>query len=707
MKTQDLNLIIENGIATLTFDMQNSQVNSLSKTVLEQLETVLNSIKTDKSIKILLVKSAKEDVFIAGADIKEILPMNNKDEIFSYLLKVDSIFTTLEKLPFPSVAVINGACMGGGLELALCCTYRLATSSEKTKLSFPEIKLGFFPGFGGTQRLPKLVGLVKSLELILQAKELTAQQAYKIGLVNEFFAPGYSSFRVEEFIQKALTKKVSNKKRFYLLEYFTFTKEIIFKKALEKLQAKVHPKYFGPFVALDVIHRSFNKPHNIGIQIEAKSFSEIAITKESKNLIGLFLSSQELKKEYKNSDLKEKITQTAVIGSGTMGKGIIWLFSKYANDVRIKLRHLKDVQTILQTVSKGYDYFVKSKKMTKKQVEFKLNHISYTKEYKGFKLTNFALEAIIEDEKEKGKIYRNLEEHLNKKAIIATNTSSISIETLSNSVKNKANFLGVHFFNPVNKMPLVEVIPSSHTSQLTLEKSFEFLRRCGKTPILVEDCAGFLVNRILLPYINEAGYLLESGSNIAKIDSTLKEFGMPMGAFNLADSVGIDVGYKVATILEKSYGKRMEVCSILSYVHNELKLLGEKKGEGFYIYNKKETPKVNAKVEQKIKSTKVVTTQDIIDRTMFIMINEASRCLEENIISNASYLDFAMVAGTGFPAFRGGILSYANSVGIDYVVKKLEEFEKSCGERFKPSELLYALHKQNKTFYTGESLWKR
>ncbi len=706
MQTQDLKLTIKNSIATLIFDRQDSKANTLSKSVLEQLETVLNAIKTNRDIDLLLIKSAKEDMFIAGADIKEILPMTNADEIYAYLLKVDSIFTTLEHLPFPSVAMIDGVCMGGGLELALCCTYRLATSNKKTKLSFPEIKLGFFPGFGGTQRLPKLIGLINSLEMILQAKEINAQQAYKIGLVNEYFAEGYSEFRTEEFIQKVLNKKVKPQKTFRWMEYCNFTREFIFKKALEKLKQKVHPKYFGPYAALDVIHHTFKMPHKKGIEIEARTFSEVATTQESKNLIELFLTSQELKKEYDNKHLKEKISQTAVVGSGTMGKGIIWLFSQYANDVRIKLRDMKQVQTLLNDVAKLYDFFVKTKKMSKKQVEFKLNHLSYTQEYQGFKLTHFALEAIVEDEKEKIKTYKNLEQCLSKKAILATNTSSLSIEMLSQHISNKANFLGVHFFNPVNKMPLVEVIPSSSTSKATLEKSFEFLRRCGKIPILVHDCAGFLVNRVLLPYINEAGYILQTGSSIEKIDATLKEFGMPMGAFELADVVGIDVGYKVATILEASYGERMKVCDILTYVHNDLKLLGEKSQKGFYVYSKKENKKVNHAVTKRVKSTKVVTTQDILDRALFIMVNEASRCLQEHIISHAAYLDFAMVAGTGFPAFKGGLLKYADSIGINTIIKRLEEFEKSCGSRFKPSSLLYQLQQENLTFYTGEKLWK-
>ncbi|WP_419770057.1 MAG: 3-hydroxyacyl-CoA dehydrogenase NAD-binding domain-containing protein [Candidatus Marinarcus sp.] len=706
MQTQDLKLTIENGIANLIFDMKESNANTLSKSVLEQFETILNSIKTDKAIKVLVISSAKENIFIAGANLQEIYPMQNRDEIYTYLLKVNEIFLSLEELPFPSIALINGACMGGGLELALSCTYRLATTNEKTQLAFPEIKLGFFPGFGGTQRLPKLVGLLNALDMILSAKTLNAQKAYRMGLVTEFFAQGYTPYRLNEFIKKIQNNTIKVKKPIRWIEYFNFTREFVFKKALENLQKKVHPKYFGPYAALDVIHHTFKLPHKEGIKIEAQTFSDLAITPESKNLISLFFTTESLKKEYSNTNLKSKISETAVIGSGVMGKEIIWLFSKYTNDVRIKLRKLDQVENILRSVSKLYDYFVKSKKMSKKEVAFKLNKLSYTDEFKGFKLIDFALEAIIENKEEKIKTYAALEENLSKDAIIATNTSSISIESLSQGVKNKNNFLGVHFFNPVHKMPLVEVIPTTNTSQKTIETTFEFLKRCGKTPVLVHDCAGFLVNRILLPYINEAGFILGTGTGVLKVDNTLKEFGMPMGAFMLADVVGIDVGYKVAEILEQSYGSRMEICPILKKVHTDLKLLGKKSGKGFYIHSKKGEIKVNRAVEKHISSTKIVTTQDIIDRTIFIMINEASRCLEEGIIEKASYLDYAMVAGTGFPAFRGGLLRYADSIGLDYVIKKLEEFEKSLGKRFNVSELLYTLQKNKKTFYTGEALWK-
>ncbi|RXJ60825.1 3-hydroxyacyl-CoA dehydrogenase NAD-binding domain-containing protein [Candidatus Marinarcus aquaticus] len=704
MKTNHIKLDINNNIATLTFDMKDSNANTLGSEVLEEFDKKLDELKQQSGIQALLIQSAKPSIFIAGANIKEIEPMNDEKVIFDYLMRVNEIFLKLERLKFPSIAYINGSCMGGGLELALACSYRIATSEEATKIAFPEVKLGFFPGFGGTQRLPKLIGLIPSLDLILTGKTIDAKKAYKLGLVNEFFAQGQSKDRVEAFIQKAIKKKVKNKKRFNLMEYFKVTQEYIYNKAFENLEKKVHPKYFGPYRALDVIRHTYKSRHHIGIKVEAQTFSEVAVTKESKHLINLFFTQQALKKEYKTEHELPAIEQTAVVGSGVMGKGIIWLFSKFAKGVRIKLRRLDQTQEILQGVSNLYDYFIKTHKMTKKQVDFKLNRLSYTQEYKGFKLIDFALEAIIENKEEKIKTYKELEKELNEQAILATNTSSISIETLSAKVKNKKNFLGVHFFNPVNKMPLVEVIPNSKTSQESIERVFAFLKQCGKTPVLVHDCAGFLVNRVLLPFINEAGFMLQEGNGIEKIDKTLKEFGLPMGAFELADTVGIDVGYKVATILEESYGSRMKVCELLTEIYNK-KLLGKKTGIGFYIHTK-ESMRVNHTLENTQKSIKVVTSSDMIDRAILIMVNEASRCLEEGIIDNVAYLDYAMIAGTGFPAFRGGLLKYADELGIDYIVSKLLEFEKRHGERFRPSQLLLDLQKNKKTFYTGEALWK-
>jgi 3-hydroxyacyl-CoA dehydrogenase/enoyl-CoA hydratase/3-hydroxybutyryl-CoA epimerase len=694
---------INQNIATITFDLENEKINKLSFEVLKEFDEKLNLVQENDQIKALVIDSAKKDVFIAGADIKEIEQLTDEKEIFDALMRVHRIFNKLENLPIPTIAYINGACMGGGLELALACKYRVLSTNEKTKLAFPEIKLGIFPGFAGTIRAPKLIGLVNALDLILTGKTVDARKAYKINLADAIFDDAQKEFMLEEFVNNAITGNLGYRKNFFILNYKPLN-EIIFKRTLKSLEDKVNADFKAPFVVLDVIKNTINqKDLETAINIEATEFSKIAITKESKNLIKLFFLFEKLNKNYEKTS--SPISNVAIFGNGVMGKGIIWLFSKYLKDVRIKIRDISQAHAIIKDVAKIYEKLVKSRKITKNQMDFKLNTISYTDKFNGLKNMQFVIEAIVEDEVAKKQTYKQLETVLNENAIIATNTSSISIEKLGSDLKNKENFLGVHFFNPVNLMPLVEVIPSKHTSKETINKIFELLISCGKTPILVGDCAGFIVNRILLPYLNEAAFILSEGSRIEHIDFLIKNFGMPMGPFTLADTVGIDVGYKVATILNQEYGDRMPVAPLLEKMY-ESKYHGLKTDAGFYEYDGKDNfinPHVTPMLQN---NNKIISDEEIVQRCLYIMINEASRCLEENIVMDASIIDFAMITGTGFPAYKGGLLTYANEVGLRNILESLRQFEKDYGERFTPSNLLVKLVENYEDFETGEALWK-
>ncbi|MGB5794149.1 3-hydroxyacyl-CoA dehydrogenase NAD-binding domain-containing protein, partial [Poseidonibacter sp.] len=681
----NLYLEINDNIARLTFDLEGEKVNKLSFEVLEELNEKIDLVKNDSSIKALVIQSAKKNIFVAGADIKQIQEITDEKEVYKVLMRCHEIFNKLQNLSIPTIAYINGACMGGGLELALACKYRVASTNEKTKLAFPEVKLGFFPGFAGTQRAPKVVGLINALDLILSGKTVDAKKAYRINLVDEVFDDGQKDFKLEEFIQNAINKRVKSRKKFNILEKWPFN-EIVFSKTLSTLEKKVNKEFQAPYKALEVIKQSFGKSFEEGILLEAKEFSKLAVTKESKNMIKLFFTFEKLNKNYEKTN--SPISNVTILGNGVMGKGIIWLFSKYLKEVRIKIRKIEQVKDILKDVAKVYDFLIKTRRMTKSQVDFKLNKISYTDKFIGLNKTEFAIEAIIEDEEAKKEAYKELEKVLDKNAIIATNTSSISIEKLGSDIKNKENFIGVHFFNPVNMMPLVEVIPSSYTSKETINKTFELLISCGKTPILVGDCAGFIVNRILLPYLNEAAFILSDGSNIKQIDKTIKDFGMPMGPFTLADTVGIDIGYKVASILNEAYGERMPIAPVLTKIYKDLKLLGKKSNRGFYIYNGKDI-EVNENVTSMLdNNNKIITENEIVERCIYIMINEASRCLEEGIVDDANIIDFAMITGTGFPPYKGGLCTLANDLGIEHIVKRLQTYEKAYGCRFTPSNLL-------------------
>ena len=698
----NMTLEIKQNIATLTFDLQNEKINKLSFEILKEFKEILNTIENDSSIKALVIDSAKKNIFIAGADIKEIEKLKDEKEVYEALMEVHEIFNKLENLQIPTIAYINGACMGGGLELALACKYRVLSTNEKTKLAFPEIKLGIFPGFAGTIRAPKLIGLVNALDLILTGKTIDAKKAYKIGLADMIFDDAQKEFMLEGFIKKAIYGILKKRVGFHILNYAPLN-EIIFNKALKGLEAKVNKDFKAPYKALEVIKATINKELEDAIKIEAKEFSKLAVSKESKNMIKLFFLFEKLNKNYTKTS--NPISNAIVLGNGVMGKGIIWLFSKYLDDVRIKIRDISQANEIIKDVSKIYDYLVKTRKMTKNQAEFKLNKISYTQDFIGFKNFDFIIEAIVEDENIKKQTYKEIENVANENTIIATNTSSISIEKLSSEVKNKENFLGVHFFNPVNLMPLVEVIPNSNTSKETINKVFELLISCGKTPILVGDCAGFIVNRILLPYMNEAAFILEQGSKIERIDNVIKDFGMPMGPFTLADTVGVDLGYKVATILNESYGSRMPIASIIEKMYNA-KLLGEKTKAGFYEYAGRDTYPNSHVTSMLENNNKIIEDEEIVQRCIYIMINEASRCLEENIVTDASIIDFAMISGTGFPAYKGGLLSYANEIGLKNILESLRKFEKEFGSRFTPSNLLVKLVEEYEDFETGEALWK-
>ena len=695
-------LEINQNVARIIFDLENEKVNKLSFEILKEFDEKLNIIKDDSSIKALVIDSAKKDIFIAGADIKEIEKLKDEKEVYDSLMEVHQIFNKLENLKIPTIAYINGACMGGGLELALACKYRVITTNPKTKLAFPEIKLGIFPGFAGTIRAPKIIGLVAALDLILTGKTIDAKKAYKLNLADIIFDDAQKEFMLDDFIKKAIYGTIEKRIDFNLLNYAPLN-EIVFNKTLKGLLNKVNKDFQAPFVALEVIRATINKEFDDSIKVEAREFAKLAITKESKNMIKLFFLFEKLNKNFEKT--QNPISNAVVLGNGVMGKGIIWLFSKYLNDVRIKIRDISHANEIIKDVSKIYDYLIKSRKMTKNEVDFKLNKISYTDKFNGFKNFDFIIEAIIEDEETKKDTYKQIENIVNENAIIATNTSSISIEKLASEIKNKENFLGVHFFNPVNLMPLVEVIPTSNTSKETINKVFELLITAGKTPILVGDCAGFIVNRILLPYLNEAAFILEEGSKIEKIDSLIKDFGMPMGPFTLADTVGIDIGYKVAKILNEAYGSRMPIASIIEKM-NDAKLLGLKTKAGFYEYDGKDKY-VNTHVTSMIQNnTKIFEDEQIVQRCIYIMINEASRCLEENIVSDASIIDFAMITGTGFPAYKGGLLSYANDIGLKNILESLRTFEKEYGSRFTPSNLLIKLVEEYEDFETGVDLWK-
>jgi 3-hydroxyacyl-CoA dehydrogenase/enoyl-CoA hydratase/3-hydroxybutyryl-CoA epimerase len=718
-----LNLSVDsNGVANLVFDLENEKVNKLSAKVLKELDAILDKIEANKKIHLLVIKSLKKDIFIAGADIREIKDVKNETDAYKKVFQGQEIINKIANLKIPTVAVINGACLGGGLELALACNYRIITDNKKAILGLPEVNLGIIPGFGGTQRLPKIVGLQESLSMILSGKPINAKKALKICLVDKIVKEEFLGEELEHFIADilvnnhencALDKRCATHKKRFFIEVLCGGKFLIYYLTKKNLIKKTKGKYPAPLAAFEVIKSTYHTSNlKAGLKKEADEFSKLAGTDISKNLIDIFFTNEEIKKDNGveiSTEIKAKeIKQAGSLGAGIMGGGIAWLFSHRNIPVRMKDVSQEGIALGFNQILKIYKQLKKIKKYNDSQINLKMDEISSTTDYSGFGNIDITIEAIIENINVKKEALKELEGYMRDDAIIASNTSSLSISQMASVLKKPERFAGMHFFNPVNKMPLVEVIRGEKTSDETVITIVNLAKKLGKTPIVVSDVAGFLVNRILLPYINEAGFLLQDGADLKHIDNLIEDFGMPMGPFVLADTVGIDVGYKVAKVLNESYGQRMEVCRLLSKMAEKKDLLGKKSGSGFYKYNKDgKIIMINHNISSMVRKIRGadhinkhhITSAEIIDRCILTMVNEAAKCLEENVVKNHRYLDMAMILGTGFPPFRGGILKYADSIGISVVVSRLKEFNKLYGQRFSPSDLLLKMDRDNKSFY--------
>ncbi len=705
----------DNGVARLIFDLPNEKVNKLSLPVVEELEGIIDQIKDNKDIKALVLTSGKEDVFIAGADLHSFDAVFKDPSFAETIIQTGHrVFNKLSNLPFPTVAYIHGACLGGGLELALSCTYRMVTDSAKTQLGLPEVSLGIIPGWGGTQRLPRLVGLAEATGLIVGAKPVKAQKAWKIHLADVLVPHEFKEEKIGEFVSLILTprgkKDVLSKRKLrgmkhWLLEANPIGRNLLFYKAKKEVLQKTRGHYPAPLLAIKLLKETAGLSLQEGLKREAQTIlthlSEAAPI--SKNLIALFFTQEALKKDpgVSGEVKQKKIASTGVIGAGVMGSGIAWQLTN--NDYHVRM---KDVDAA--AIGKGYgvikglyDEGVKKKRIKPSEAALKFQKLTTATEMVGFQHVDLVIEAATENLDLKLKIYQELESQIPREAIIASNTSSINITEMAKSLKYPDRFIGMHFFNPVPRMPLIEIIRGEKTSDQTVATIVDFCKKIGKTPMVVGNCAGFLVNRIFSIGANEVFRLFEEQVPHEQLDRMMLNFGFPMPPFVLADEVGVDVMHKVNKILEGAYGERMKDPKILAEMC-EKQLLGKKVGKGFYIYEgkkKKFNPEVLQMIKDGEKREKPLSEIEMNDRVLLNMINEGARCLEEKIIGRPDYLDMALIMGVGFPPFRGGLLRYADSLGINYVVDHLEKFSDSVGSRFAPCDLLLDMRRSNRKFY--------
>lgn len=692
-------------IGKLVFDCPDEKVNTLSSSLMKEFEEVIQSLSQRNDLKALLITSKKPSVFLAGADLREFpLALKNPQLLEDLVKRGHRIFSKLQSLPFPTIAVIDGVCLGGGLELALACSYRIATDNPKTVFALPETTLGVFPAWGGTQRLPRLVGLATGLDMILTGKKINAKQAWKIHLIDAVIPSTYMDEYTQEFLfqifnNKEKKKILSRRKELgfqqIILEKNFLGRKFLFKKVKEKLLAKTKGHYVAPEVALKLIEDTCTLPLAEGLEKELQTALNSSNTgfSQALNLIDLYFIQENLKKDPQgvSEEIVPSLIQSAsVIGAGLMGSFISWLFANNDIDVR-----MKDLNWELLGRGNGQIYALfqaalKHKKLTPDQLSLKFHHLSYCTDYSGFNRVDLILEAAVENLTIKQDLFKEVEQVASEKAIIATNTSSLTISELSQNLQHPERFIGMHFFNPVNKMPLVEIIPGPKTSPLNLATIIHFCKKIGKTPLVVGDCHGFLVNRILACGLNEAVWMLQEGISMQKIEKVFDEFGMPMSPFKLSDEIGIDVCYKSSKTFEKAYGERMRSPDILQ-IMNDQELYGKKNGKGFYVYSgkqSKENEDIKTIVSALPEKNKKLDETTIRDRFILNMVNEATRCLEENVVSSPAYLDLALILGAGFPPFRGGLMKFADWLGRDYIKSRLLEFEKTYGVRFTPSNYI-------------------
>lgn len=634
-------------ILWLYFDKENSSSNNLDAKVLTELSTIIQEIPKNRSVRGLIITSNKVNGFIVGADIQTISKLKTQEEILSFIQLGQKVFTKLAALPIPTVALINGLCLGGGLELALACDYRIAIDNDKTRFGLPEVLLGIHPGWGGTIRLPRLLGGPAALELILTGKTISSYRALKIGLINQL-VPSRQSERAASYYALIKYKK---KYSFSILNWkkltnFSWMRNIISKMMQGRLTVKVNPKHYpSPYAALQ-LWKQYGV-NNRAFSHEARSLSELALTPTAKHLMRVFFLKERLKKLGKKGSTVFK--HVHVIGGGTMGGDIAAWCALQGLHVTLQDREAK---YIAPAMTRAYALFQKRLK-TPRAIQAAMDRLLPDLAGYGIRQADIIIEAIFEDLTVKHDLFRHLEKQMKPDALLASNTSSIVLEDIQQGLQYPERLIGLHFFNPVPKMPLVEVVQSAITTLDILEKGLAFVYQINRLPLPVKSSPGFLVNRLLMPYLMQAVLLLQNGIPVPVIDKAAVNFGMPMGPLELADTVGLDICLAVAKILSQSLGSIVPEGLEKMVANNDL---GRKTGRGFYRY-KKGIP-IKEKIPENYKVPK-----NLVSSLIQPMINEAKKCLEEKVVTDSDLIDAGIIFGAGFAPFRGGLMQYAKEQG--------------------------------------------
>jgi len=723
-----LNTDIQNGVAVITFDLPNESVNKLNRAVKDEFVALFDRLERDLNVRAAVLLSGKKESWIAGADIDEFLELKTAADAERMSHEGQLLLDSIERMRTPLICAIHGACLGGALELALASAYRIASDHPKTVLALPEVQLGLIPGAGGTQRLPRLIGVRAALDMILTGKNVRAKKAYQIGLIDELVHPAIlRDIALQRGREIADGTRKHERHRSgvtgFLLDENPAGRRIVLKKAREETLKKTHGHYPAPLAAIDAVSAGYSGGPSLGFRQEARLFGEMAASDVSKQLIYLFYATTALKKDPGVSTEAGQpppniisVNKLGILGAGFMGSGIASVALQQGALVRMRDADHGRVAKGFAAVREILKERLTRKQITRVELADMMSLLGGTTDYSGFAKVDLVIEAVFEDINVKHEVLREVEAVLKPEAIFASNTSTIPIAQIATASTSPERVLGMHFFSPVHKMPLLEVITTQQTDRDVIASAVAFGKKLGKTVIVVNDGPGFFVNRILTPYINEAGRLLDQGASIDAIDKALVDFGFPVGPVTLVDEVGLDVASKAGHIMHDAFGDRFSPAQSVGAVMASGRF-GRKSKKGFYLYDEegkkgevdqsvyalltpaaRETPpSAGAEPRPRPEFPEVEVQQ----RTVLPMLNEAVRCLEEGVIRSPRDGDVGAVYGFGFPPFRGGPFRYIDSLGAAEVVRQLEELNDRFPGRYSPAELLVGMARRKTRFHAG------
>lgn len=692
-------------IAVITIDAPGEKMNTLKAEFASEVRAIIRQLRDNKDLRGAVFISAKPDNFIAGADINMIARCVSALEAETLARQGQQIMAEIHGLSIPVIAAIHGACLGGGLELALACHGRVCSDDDKTRLGLPEVQLGLLPGSGGTQRLPRLIGVSSALDMILTGKQLRPRQALKVGLVDEVVPQAILLQTAVELALKGRPVSRTVPVRDRILAG-PLGRSLLFRLVAKKTHQKTQGNYPATKRILQVIETGLAQGCSSGYAEEARAFGELAMTPQSQALRAIFFASTDLKKDRGADAEPGALRSVGILGGGLMGGGIAYVTAcKGGLPVRIKDIQPRGINHAMKYSWDLLDKQVRRRYLRASERDRQLALISGSTDYQGFAHRDVVIEAVFEDLALKQKMVNEVEQHCSAETIFASNTSSLPIGEIAAQASRPQQVIGLHFFSPVEKMPLVEVIPHASTSQQTIATVVKLAKQQGKTPIVVADKAGFYVNRILAPYINEAMRLLIEGEPIEHIDNSLVKFGFPVGPIQLLDEVGIDTGTKIIPVLEAAWGERFSPpANIINAILNDDRK-GRKNNRGFYLYEakgRKSKKRPDAAIYSLLgvsSAREQLSAQQVAERCVMMMLNEAARCFDEQIIRSARDGDIGAVFGIGFPPFLGGPFRYIDKLGAGEVAAILQRLAAQYGPRFTPCDTLLHMAEQGATFW--------